>query len=269
MCCQTEEFIAAVRAEAVDEQCKINSHDCFAQQHVEPRLVLLSCRRQQRNQGRHTCRERTHTNKTWHLCNLQKRLKQNKTLSLHNTKHIYETFAWWRDQCLPFRFLPRGHEAPIIEHHLPLCINTDGLLCSSSPSAFHILSQSCLWCSHICHFAFLCILWGFWNMIWLSFYLIKTIYFIVLPQKCEYRASHWWKGIAESGEAGALLPGHCAGAELGVMCSSMLSVRSRLRSLSNRPWYTIPVNWLASAWLLQSQQQKSKLLVQPCENVGK
>lgn len=51
-------------------------------------------------------------------------------------------------------------------------------------------------------------------------------------------------------KAGAVVPGHCAGAELGVMCSSMLSVRSRFLSLSNRPWYTIPVNWFASAWLL-------------------
>ena len=34
---------------------------------------------------------------------------------------------------LSFRFLPRGHEAPIIEHHLPLCINTDCLLCSALP----------------------------------------------------------------------------------------------------------------------------------------
>lgn len=59
---------------------------------------------------------------------------------------------------------------------------------------------------------------------------------------------------------GLFLPGHCAGAELGVMCSSMLSVRSRFLSLSSRPWYTMPVNWLASVWLLQSQQKRSKWL---------
>lgn len=56
---------------------------------------------------------------------------------------------------------------------------------------------------------------------------------------------------------GVMLPGHCAGAELGVMCSSMLSVRSRFLSLSSRPWYTIPVNWFASVWLLQKQEHIS------------
>lgn len=34
--------------------------------------------------------------------------------------------------CLSFSFLPRGHEEPILEHHLALCTNTDWLLWSAS-----------------------------------------------------------------------------------------------------------------------------------------
>lgn len=50
MCCQAEEFIAAVCAQTMNEQREINSHDSFAQKHAEPRLVLLSGRSQQRDQ---------------------------------------------------------------------------------------------------------------------------------------------------------------------------------------------------------------------------
>lgn len=64
MRCQSEEFIAVVSAYAMDEQRNINSNNRFTQEHIEPGLVILPCRRQQRNQGRHTCRERT-----WCLCN--------------------------------------------------------------------------------------------------------------------------------------------------------------------------------------------------------
>lgn len=69
------------------------------------------------------------------------------------------------------------------------------------------------------------------------------------PDSCIYSLTKR-RSVVENKQTGALLPGHCAGAELGVMCSSMLSVRSRFLSLSSRPWYTIPVNWFASVWLL-------------------
>lgn len=48
---QAKEFIATVCTQAMNEQGKVNGYDCFTQQHVELRLVLLPGRRQQRNQG--------------------------------------------------------------------------------------------------------------------------------------------------------------------------------------------------------------------------
>lgn len=91
MCCQAKEFIAAVSAQAMDEQCKINSHNGFTQQHVEPWLVLLSGRRQQRNQGRHTCRERTHICTTLYLRHLYTK-KTLQTRTKHYICTIQNTF---------------------------------------------------------------------------------------------------------------------------------------------------------------------------------
>lgn len=43
MSCQSEEFIAVVGAQAVDEQRDVHCHDRLAQEHVQPGLVLLPC----------------------------------------------------------------------------------------------------------------------------------------------------------------------------------------------------------------------------------
>lgn len=56
---QAEQLVAVVRAQAVDEQRQINGHDRLAEEHAEARLVLLPRRRQEGDQGRHTCRQRT------------------------------------------------------------------------------------------------------------------------------------------------------------------------------------------------------------------
>lgn len=56
-----------------------------------------------------------------------------KTLSVYHKesttfmKHSHNSMIRLSD------FIPRGHEDPIIERHLPLCINTACLLCSALP----------------------------------------------------------------------------------------------------------------------------------------
>lgn len=129
MCGQAEEFVATMSAQTMNEQWEINSHDSFAQKHAEPRLVLLSGRSQQRDQRRHTCRQRQWSKRlAFTVWNAVSRSK-NSTFLRRCPDGVIS---------LSLHFLARGHEDPIIEHHLPLCLNTNRLLCSAYSPAFHM-----------------------------------------------------------------------------------------------------------------------------------
>lgn len=140
----------------------------------------------------------------------------------HQKRHVSEMLSWWRDQSVsPFPCQrPWGSYYRTPSASLPK-YKPLALLCLFLSFSYGV--QSCFWSSCITSYAFC-------N--------------IICPE-ISLTISRF------------VLPGHCAGAELGVMCSSMLSVRSRFLSLSSRPWYTIPVNWFASVWLLQRQKQKN------------
>lgn len=70
-------------------------------------------------------------------------------LSLHNAEHIFDGVI-----SLCFRFLPRGHGAPIIEHHLPLYINTDCLLCTAFPLPLLFISSLSVMALMLAHMPF-------------------------------------------------------------------------------------------------------------------
>ena len=290
MCSQAEELIAAVSTQAMNEQREINSHDCFTQQHVEPWLALLPGRRQQRNQGRHTCRERTRiqTHKMefvpWidqKFAEYKKHRKTKNTISAQYKIHLYNICRMaWSVSAFPFPSQRpwgsyyRTPSASLYKHRLP------ALLYFSSDSAFYPLNH--VFDAHPYIFAS-CEDSGIWTCVELSFNLFKTISWENCAEnKPHFRAElflfcsifcfnnriefNLTRTIPVVGKAEALLPGHCAGAELGVTCSSMLSVRSLFLSLSNRPWYTIPVNWLASVWMLQRQQHNCEPRVSNTQN---
>lgn len=136
MCCQAEELVAAVSAQAVDEQRQVHSHHSLTQQHVEPRLVLLPRRHQEGNQRRHTCR---HT--TWRLTS---RLNCILLKTPPFKSNIAETVSWWRDLSVfllpsqrPWGAYFRTPSGPLYKHRLAALVS----LC------LYIPIQSRHWCS--------------------------------------------------------------------------------------------------------------------------